>query len=113
MFHHRQQLINWLLKNVTDRVILNALESGRVENYGGFNPLPTTDLPGWVVAVTSVRNKTYNIAIVADTNFTMRWFRVKDVPWFDWVGDTAKVAVYQGDEPEKYQELKNDLGKNK
>jgi len=107
MIHHRQQLINWLLKNVTDRVILNAIESGRIENYGGFNPLPTTNFPGWVVAVTSVRNKTYNIAIVADINFTMRWFRIKDVPWSDWVGDTATSKVHQGDNPEKYQELKN------
>jgi len=88
------------------------MESGRIENYGGFNPLPTTNLPGWIVAVTSGRNKTYNIAVVADTNFTMRWFRVKDVPWPDWVGDTAKVAVYQGDNKDKYKGLKNEKDKS-
>ena len=108
MIHHRQQLINWLLKNVTDRVIQNVMESGRIENYGGFDPLPTTNLPGWIVAITSGRGRVYNIAIVADTNFTMRWFRIKDVPWSDWVGDVAKVSVYRGDAPEKYERLKNE-----
>lgn len=106
MIHHRQQLINWLLKNVTDRVILNAIESGRIENCGGFNPLPTTDLPGWIIVITSGRNRVYNIAIVID-KFKLRWFRVKNIPWSDWVGDIATSEVYQGDEPEKYQELKN------
>jgi len=106
MIHHRQQLITWLLKNVTDRVIQNAIESGRIENCGGFNPLPTTNLPGWILIITSGRNKTYNIAVVSE-NFKLRWFRVKDVPWENWIGDTATSEVYQGDNPEKYQGLKN------
>ena len=107
MIHHRQQLITWLLKNVTDRVIQNAMESGRIENCGGFNPLPTTNLPGWVLIVTSGRNKVYNIAVVSE-NFKLRWFRVKDVPWKNWIGDIATNSVYRGDGPEKYQELKNE-----
>jgi len=107
MIHHRQQLITWLLKNVTDRVIQNAMESGQIENCGGFNPLPTTVLPGWIVAVTSGRNKIYNIAIVSE-NFKLRWFRVKEVLWENWVGDTATSEVYRGDRPKEYERLKNE-----
>jgi len=105
MFHHRQQLINWLFKNVTDRVIKNALESGGVECCGRFDTLPTTNLPGWIVVITG-RFKTYNIGIVAD-NFKLRWFRIKEIPWQNWIGDIAKSDIYRGDNPEKYQELKN------
>jgi len=104
MFHHRQELTNWLSKNVTDRVIQQALESGQVENFGGFNLL-TDSLPGFVVAITSVRNTTYNVAIVVD-GFQVRWFRLKKIPWWNWVGDTAKSLVYQGDRPRVYRVLK-------
>ena len=104
MIHHRQQLINWLIKNVTDRVIQQALESGRIENYGGFNSL-SGSLPGFVVAITSARETTYNVAIVVD-NFEMRWFRLKEIPWWDWVGDKSNSSVYQGDRPKVYKVLK-------
>ena len=108
MIHHRQQLINWVTKNINDPVIQRALEWGRVENCGGFNPLSETSsgiLPGWIVAVTSVRNKTYYIAVVLD-QYEMRWHRLKQVPWCHWVGDKSSNPVYQGDKPEVYKVLK-------
>ena len=107
MIHHRQQLINWLTKNITDRVIQQALESGRVENCGGFNSL-SGSLPGFVVAVTSGRGTIYNIAIVVD-NFQMRWFRLKKIPWWNWVGDKSNSSVCQGDRPKVYKVLKERL----
>ena len=108
MIHHRQQLINFLEQNVTDRVLQNAMNRGRVELLGGFNPL-IGSLPGWVVAITSYWKTTYNIGIIEDVNIgKLQWFRLTRIPWKNWDGDKSKNKLYQGDNPKKYQKLKND-----
>jgi hypothetical protein len=104
MFHSRQHLIQWLIKNVTDKVLNIALTTGEVEVLGGFNPLPTSDSPGFLVRITSVYKSTYIVAVVADHR--PRWFRVKDFSWRHYVGDIASNPLYQGDEPEAYKALK-------
>lgn len=108
MIHHHQQLINFLEQNVTDRVLQNALNRGRVEFCGGFNPL-VGSFPGWVVSVTSYRGTIYNFGIIENTNTgKLRWFRLAKIPWKNWDGDRSEDKLYQGDFPEKYRRLKDE-----
>lgn len=106
MIHCRQHLISWLLKNVTDRVLCNVLESGRVENLGVFDPLPTSDQMGFLVRITSVHNTTYIIAVVIGPCNKYRWFQVKEFSWMDWRGDRTMTELYRGDKPKVYKVLK-------
>ena len=108
MVHHKQQLLKFLEQNIKDRVLQNVLDSGVVEFLGGFRPL-LKDIPGWIVQLTSCHNTVYNIGIFEDINIgKLRWFRLTEIPWENWVGDKSENRLYQGDKPEKYLELKND-----
>lgn len=100
MFHYRQQLINWLIKNVKDRVLFNALESGTVELLGGFERLPGSSASGWIVRLMTTYNTEYLIAITATD--PIRWYRIQEVDWSTWSGNKSKHPLYQGDDPEKY-----------
>jgi hypothetical protein len=96
MLHTRQELINWIHQNVTDPVIQHLLEWGRVENLGGFDPLPTSKNPGWVVKITSRSGRVWFVA-VGVKNYQLYWFRLKEVDWGNWVGENAKNELYRGD----------------
>jgi len=104
MIHCRQHLISWLLKNVTDRVLHNVLETGRIENLGVFDPLPTSVDSGFIVQLTSLHETIYNIAVVSGACNKYRWFRVKEISWADWAG--GDVELFQGDRPKVYGVLK-------
>lgn len=95
--HTRAELIQWIRKNVIDPVLQNAMEWGRIENLGGFRPLPTSNRPGWIVRMTSNRGKVYYVA-VAVNHFGLYWFRLKKVDWSLWAGDRAKDELYRGDD---------------
>lgn len=112
MIHCRDHLISWLLKNVTDRVLHNVLETGVVENLGVFNPLPTSDQMGFIVQLISLHETAYNIAIVIGACGKYRWFRIKEFSWVDWAGDNTTTELYRGDRPKIYQTLKKMRGKN-
>jgi len=99
MVHHRQQLLNWLSKNLQDRVLLNALEYGTVELLGGFNKLPGSSTPGWIVKLITANGKKHFVAIASNP---LCWFRIKSVPWKNWDGDRSSNPLYQGDNPRRY-----------
>ena len=111
MIHCRQHLISWLLKNVTDRVLQNALESGGVENLGWFDPLPTSDAAGFLIRLTSVHSTTYIVAVAAGPCGKYRWFRVKEFSWADW-GSDVPDELYQGDNAKVYKVLNQMSVKN-
>lgn len=106
----RQHLIQWLVDNVTDRILQNALNGGKVESFGWFNSLPYINTPGFIVSVTSYRQSTYLIAVgFKEITGVPFWFRIEglnNVTWSNWKGGTDKL--HQGDFPEKYRRLKDD-----
>lgn len=99
MIHTRTELLQWVRKNVTDPVLQRAIEWGRIENLGGFRPLPTSKNPGWIVHITSSRGRVYIIA-VGVKNFGLYWFRLKEesVDWSTWIGGESEDELYRGDE---------------
>lgn len=106
MIHTRKQLIDWLLSNVDDRVLQNALQRDEVVNLGGFAPLPTSHNYGWLVQVGS---HTY-IAVAEDRRQLGRfyWFRAFEPTWETWIGDTSTGEVFRGDNPDVFQEYKEE-----
>lgn len=109
MIHTRSGLIDWIKKNVKDRVLLNAIDQGSVEVLGGFVPLPTSTNPGWMVRIKSPFGGTHLIAVGEDQGtLQLYWYRAPMIPWGDWIGHGTDNPLYAGDNPVLYSELKND-----
>ncbi len=88
--------------------IFEALSTGRVEVLGGFNQIPPSNKPGWIIIVTSKRGTVWNVVISAHENpprFTT-WI-VQRIPWEYWAGRTDRdPTVYDGDHPIEYEKRK-------
>lgn len=98
MIHTRGQLIDWIKKNVTDRVLLNALDRGDVWLVGGFDPLPASFAPGWLVRLRS-RTRSYFLAVAIDEVLgRLRCYRAPYVSWETYTGGSNQL--YAGDKPD-------------
>lgn len=79
------------------------MEQGSVECLGGFDTLPTSSNPGWMVRVKSPFGNTHLIAVAWDTvRFKLYWFRAPYVPWENWVRFHSGNPLYGGDHPDSY-----------
>lgn len=111
---NQNDLFRVLEKNPPHKMgqILEALSTGRTEVLGGFERIPPSDKPGWIIIVTSRRGTVWNVVITAHENpprFTT-WI-VQRIPWEHWVGRTDRdPTVYDGDNPIKYEERKQKAG---
>jgi len=105
MTRAREQLLAWLRQNCGhDRVISNALNTGRVENLGYFGH----PLSGWVVRVISRHGIEFFLAIIPYPVGAepCSWGRMGYVPWELWTGEHHDIAVNQGDNPDAYTQEK-------
>lgn len=112
-FRSRTDMIEWLIENCPRPAIVRALQYNKVEFLGGFNPIPPSDLPGWIF---KVKNK--NVCILA--NDTKRKYEIriiKHVPWGNWCGMFHGLIIAEslssGDNPEFYKELKDAAKSNR
>ena len=107
-FQSRLHIVSWLAETCPRKAIVRALYEGQVEFFGGFNPVPPTEHPGWIIRVTSAHGKIWYVAVIAYQNkYGIRILR--DVPWGNWVGSTYctnRTALMNGDYPTKYWKLK-------
>lgn len=114
-FQTEKDVINWLIDNCPRPAIERALTDGRVEYLGGFNPIPPSTLPGWIVKITSVYDKQWIVAILADSIKHRYEIRIiKTVPWKNWMGTDPFFGhkkfmskLFSGDNPERYKELRD------
>lgn len=97
MVHCRDHLINWLVKESKSDVLLHSAltESGsQVELFGIFDPLPGSKNPGWLIEVTSYRNRKDLIAIVKDyLGRPVRWYIAGGIDWNNWKGPSDDVLI--------------------
>lgn len=99
MIHTRQQLIDWLKSNVSDRVLKTALEAGSIWLVGGFDPLPASASPGWIIQL-KCRGKEYLVGVaVAEVTGEPRWYRAPFIPWANYAGGSS--PLYAGDRPQE------------
>lgn len=112
-FQSKTHIILWLENNCSRKAIVRALYEGVVEFYGGFNPVPPTKHPGWIMRVTSAHGRTFYVAVICyDHRYGIRILR--DVPWNFWIGSTAKnrTALMNGDHPSEYWEFRRIWNEN-
>ncbi|KKL70972.1 hypothetical protein LCGC14_2099590 [marine sediment metagenome] len=115
-FQSRTHLILWLEKTCPRPAIVRALYEGQVEFFGGFNPVPPTEHPGWIIRVTSAHGKIRYVAVIAyRDHYGVRILR--DVPWGNWCGIKSQGGppyvgvvmrnqlLYSGDHPNEYKKL--------
>lgn len=106
-FQSRTHIILWLENHCSRQAIMRALYEGQLEFFGGFNPIPPTTHPGWIMRVTSAHNKVFYVAVIAYPNrYGIRI--LKDVPWDKWAGSTTKnrTVLMNGDDPATYWKLR-------
>ena len=116
-FRDRNDIIEWAEQNLPPqyRAVARAFRRGSIEFLGGFSHVdPYIHKPGWVIKITSEFKKVYYIAVLPRyiTELMMKHQRphsilVNEPPWEHWDGDKSDNPLYQGDNPEKYKELKN------
>ncbi len=107
-------MIDWLIENCPRKAIVRALECGKIEFLGGFRPIPPSDLPGWILMITSVYDKTWNVAVLANSVLHRYEIRIiQNIPWGNWVGtddfynDRFRIPLFSGDHPGKYKEKRD------
>jgi len=115
-FQSKTHIILWLENNCSRQAIVRALYEGQVEFFGGFDPIPPTTHPGWIIRITSAYGRTFYVAVICyDRRYGIRILR--DVPWDKWRGtfmwDGFRVQLYSGDHPEEYLELRRIWNENK
>ena len=113
-FQSKENIIDWLIDNCPRRPIVRALEQGKIEYLGGFNLIPPSTLPGWILKVTSIYGGKWNVAILAnDIKHVYEIRIIKFIPWKNWVGtnfwngNSFRDKLFSGDNPELYKELKD------
>ena len=108
-FQSKTHIILWLEQNCSRMAIVRALYEGQVEFFGGFNPIPPTTYPGWIIRVTSAHDRIWYVAVIAYQNrYGIRVLR--DVPWGNWCGVFCNTGfrkhLFSGDDPTEYLKLK-------
>lgn len=109
-FQSRTHIILWLADNCSRKAITRALYEGQVEFFGGFDPIPPTIHPGWILRITSAHGRIWYCAVICyDRRYGIRI--LKDVPWGKWCGmggvtGQLRPQLYCGDNPGEYKKLK-------
>lgn len=107
-FRNRDDLVAWLEVQPLRKTINRALQEGTAEVVGGFYLIPPILLPGWIVRITSVYKRIWNVAIVPDPELKKyRIHIIENIPWRHWAGGDAQSSLYAGDHPEEYRRLKD------
>lgn len=108
-FQTRNDMIKWLTAQCPRPAIVRALDAGRVEFLGGFNPL-LAEMAGWVFKVTLRPGNIKNVCILCNEKKHKYEIRmVKHIPWQYWSGVFHGILIKEnlnsGDKPIQYKEL--------
>ena len=105
---NRNDLFTILEENSPSPAISNALDTGGIELLGGFERVPPSDNPAWIIVVTSKRGTIWNVVLTlhASSRRVSTWM-VQRIPWEHWVGKTDRdPGIYDGDKPIEYEKRK-------
>jgi hypothetical protein len=98
----RTQLIEIAREIVPSRQIKRALQEGKVVVLGGFNPIPRTQRPGWVIVARSRHGRSWLVAVIPDDlRHEYRYGVFDKISAADWVGKVGQAgwSPYDGDCP--------------
>lgn len=109
-FRSKSDILRWLEKHCPRKAIVRSLNNA--ELLGGFDPIPPTTQPGWIVRVTSIfdKKRKWIVAIIPRKNTPTCEIRIlSKVPWkyyLDYLDRPSANPVYVGDKPWLYAALK-------
>ena len=119
-FIERKHLLQWLAKNCTRKAVVRAMDEGTVEHLGAFiniGPVPVQS--GWIVNVTSDTGKVWTLEVVPRPA-SKRWhgysiyitdhiaYDDDSILWKYWDGDDFTDTLFCGDNPAKYERLRDE-----
>ena len=105
-FQNRNDLIDYVAKHSNDYTIRRSVIEGKVELLGGFSCIPPSTEGGWILCVTSIHDRHWNVAIVVDKKRPLV-FTISDPPWKLWCGDLSTHELMRGDYPETYAQIRD------
>jgi hypothetical protein len=106
-FRSKNDIIQWLERYCPRKAIVRSLLQNGAELLGGFNPVPPTTRPGWIVRVTSRHGRKWIVAIIPCEGTPDYEIRIlKKVPWGNWIGNYYSENLMSGDRPQLYAALK-------
>jgi len=107
-FRTRDDILRWLIRRCPRKAIVRSLLQDRAELLGGFNNIPPSGRPGWIVRVTSILTKRkWIVAVIACVDKPDYEIRIlKRVPWKNYLDESAISPVYLGDRPWLYRIMK-------
>ena len=100
----RTELIEYICDHTSQNAIRRACgHAGKVQVLGGFSRIPPGTRPGFIVAVTSVHGRTWNVAVTSDDHkHIFHVWVVESIPWEYFVGNSdtmREYSIYNGDDP--------------
>lgn len=98
----RTELINYICDHISQSVVARACHAGTVQVLGGFSCVPPSTRPGWIVAVTSIHGRTWNVAVTSDDHkHIFHVWVVNSIPWEYYIGNAYQTgySIYCGDNP--------------
>ena len=106
--HNRNNLFKMLEENVPFSAIDAALDTGSIELLGGFERVPPSDNPAWIIVVTSKRGTIWNVVLTPhESPIRISTWTIQRIPWEHWVGKTDRdPGIYDGDHPIEYEKRK-------
>jgi hypothetical protein len=103
----RTDLVSFVAHDLTlPPVARRACLTGTVEVLGGFEDIPGSNAPGWILTCEAKHGTVHYIAILANgTRHSYRCRLVGSVPWHLWCGAALpgiSYSIYRGDHPAVY-----------
>jgi len=102
--------VAWLETRPLRKAIARAMQEGTVEVVGAFHLISPAYPGGWIVRVTSIYKRTWNIAISPLMTGGKNPYWVRIIPkilWKHWAGRTGGGSLCNGDHPDEYRRLKD------
>lgn len=106
-FRSKNDILSWLETHCPRKAIVRSLSQNGAELLGGFDPIPSSGRPGWIVRIRSAYGKVWLVAIIPNSRQADYEIRIlQRVPWEHYVGCKDRDCIYSGDKPWLYKLLK-------
>ena len=106
-FRNKNDILVWLETHCPRKAIVRSLSQNGAELLGGFDPIPPSGRPGWIVRIRSAYGKVWLVAVIPNSRKTDYEIHIlHKVPWKHYIGCEDSGCIYGGDKSWLYKSLK-------
>lgn len=107
--NNRRQLLEWLDPHIPIqyRSVARSVREGSIEFLGGFNHIPPSNRPGWIVRSRSKFRRYHYVAVIPQFMKLCHIIILDKIPWQYWNQSDSENSFYAGDRPDLYRRLRN------